>query len=98
MTAALSRDEIDRLAHLARLTLSDAEKTLFAAQLAGILDYAQQIAAVDTSGVPPTAHACAATPLREDRVEPSLPLAAALACAPDADRTAGLFKVPRVLA
>jgi aspartyl-tRNA(Asn)/glutamyl-tRNA(Gln) amidotransferase subunit C len=53
---------------------------------------------VDTSGVPATAHAMnASRTLREDEVKPSLPRDEALAAAPDADRSAGLFKVPRVL-
>lgn len=98
MSATFSRDEIERVARLARLALSDDEKDVFARQLGDILAYAQQIAAVDTSAVPPTAHVCSTTPLREDRVAPSLPRDAALAAAPDADRGAGFFKVPRVLA
>jgi aspartyl-tRNA(Asn)/glutamyl-tRNA(Gln) amidotransferase subunit C len=98
MSSTFSREEIARVAALARLALSEEETVLFARQLGDILAYARQIAAVDTSDVPPTAHVCAATPLREDRVQPSLPRDAALAAAPDADREAGLFKVPRVLA
>jgi aspartyl-tRNA(Asn)/glutamyl-tRNA(Gln) amidotransferase subunit C len=98
MSSTFSRDEIARVARLARLALTDEETDLFARQLGDILEYARQIAAVDTSHVTPTAHAGAATPLREDRVQPSLPRDAALAAAPEADREAGFFKVPRVLA
>jgi aspartyl-tRNA(Asn)/glutamyl-tRNA(Gln) amidotransferase subunit C len=98
MSSTFSRDEITRVARLARLALTDEETDLFARQLGDILEYARQIAAVDTSNVTPTAHVCAVTPLREDRVQPSLPRDAALAAAPDADRDAGFFKVPRVLA
>jgi aspartyl-tRNA(Asn)/glutamyl-tRNA(Gln) amidotransferase subunit C len=98
MPATFSRDEIARVARLARLALSDEETDLFARQLGDILAYAQQIAAVDTSDVPPTAHVSTAAPLREDRVQPSLPREEVLAAAPDADGETGLFKVPRVLA
>lgn len=98
MSSTFSRDEITRVARLARLALTDEETQLFARQLGDILEYARQIAAVDTSNVTPAAHAGAVTPLREDRVQPSLPRDAALAAAPDADRDAGFFKVPRVLA
>lgn len=98
MSATFSRDEIARVARLARLALSDEEAGLFARQLGDILAYAEQIAAVDTSNVPPTGHVLNAAPLREDRVQPSLSRDEALASAPDADRDSGLFKVPRVLA
>jgi aspartyl-tRNA(Asn)/glutamyl-tRNA(Gln) amidotransferase subunit C len=98
MSATFSREEIGRVARLARLALSDEETDLFARQLGDILAYAQQIDAVDTSDVPATAHVSAAAPLREDRVQPSLPRNEVLAAAPDADRETGLFKVPRVLA
>lgn len=97
MSVTFSRDEIVRVARLARLALSEAEKDMFAPQIAGILAYAEQIAAVDTTGVPPTARVGSATALRDDRVEPSLPRDVVLDAAPDADREAGLFKVPRVL-
>jgi aspartyl-tRNA(Asn)/glutamyl-tRNA(Gln) amidotransferase subunit C len=98
MSLTFSRDEVERVARLARLALTDEEKDLFARQLAGILAYAEQIAAVDTADVPPTAHVSPATGTREDHQRPSLPIDDALAAAPDADRDAGLFKVPRVLA
>ena len=57
-----------------------------------------EIQTIDTTSVPPMSHAAAAgTLFRDDTVEPSLPRDAALANAPDADRDAGLFRVPKVL-
>jgi aspartyl-tRNA(Asn)/glutamyl-tRNA(Gln) amidotransferase subunit C len=98
MSARFTRGDVERLAQLARLALTDDEKTLFARQLAGILDYAEHIQAVDTEGVPPTSHAHFAAPaLRDDVAGPSLDRADIMAGAPDADREAGLFKVPRVV-
>lgn len=97
MSATFSRGEIAHVARLARLALSPEEVDLFARQLGDILAYAQQIAAVDTSDVPPSTHISSAAPLREDRALPSLARDEVLAAAPDADRDSGLFKVPRVL-
>jgi aspartyl-tRNA(Asn)/glutamyl-tRNA(Gln) amidotransferase subunit C len=91
-------DDVERVARLARLALTDEEKQLFAVQLGDILKYAEQIRQVDTSGIPPTSHAAGtAASLRADEERPCLPRVEALAQAPDADREAGLFKVPRVL-
>jgi len=92
-----TRTDVERVAHLARLELTDDEKDLFARQLAGILAYAEQIQRVPTEGVPPTSHAGEAAMMRDDEIRPSLPREASLAAAPDGDVGAGLFKVPRVL-
>jgi aspartyl-tRNA(Asn)/glutamyl-tRNA(Gln) amidotransferase subunit C len=98
LSASLTPEEVARIAHLARLALTGDELPLFARQLAGILDYAEQLRGVDTTDVPPTSHPLALTaPCREDEVRPSLPTAEALRDAPDGDPRAGLFKVPRVL-
>lgn len=98
MSAIFSRQDVERVARLARLELNDEEKDLFARQLAGILAYAEQIQRVDTAGVEPTSHAAGrGGPLREDEARPSLPREVSLAAAPEADVAAGLFKVPRVI-
>jgi aspartyl-tRNA(Asn)/glutamyl-tRNA(Gln) amidotransferase subunit C len=95
---AFTPDDVDRIAELARLALTGEERALFSRQLADILRYAEQIQIVDTTGIPPTSHACAsAESLREDQERPGLTRDDALAAAPAADRQAGLFKVPRVL-
>lgn len=98
MPAPLTLADVERIAQLARLALTEEEKTLFSGQLADILAYAEQLREVDTAGVPATSHSVlAAGAFRDDNVRPSLPRADALASAPDADPSAGLFKVPRVL-
>jgi aspartyl-tRNA(Asn)/glutamyl-tRNA(Gln) amidotransferase subunit C len=98
MSDRFSREDVERVARLARLELDAHEKELFARQLAGILEYAEQIQRVDTAGIEPTSHAPGSgASMREDVVQPSLPREASLAAAPDADLKAGLFKVPRVM-
>ncbi len=98
MASKLTRDEVLRVAELARLELSDAEVELFTRQLDEILGYAQQVQDVETTGVSPTSHALAVEGAwRDDERVPSLDLDASLANAPSADRAAGLFKVPKVL-
>jgi aspartyl-tRNA(Asn)/glutamyl-tRNA(Gln) amidotransferase subunit C len=98
MSVIFSREDVERVARLARLELNAEEKDLFARQLAGILAYAEQIQRVDTAGIEPTSHAPGSgASLREDDLQPCLPREASLAAAPDADVAAGLFKVPRVL-
>jgi aspartyl-tRNA(Asn)/glutamyl-tRNA(Gln) amidotransferase subunit C len=94
----LGPDEVARIAQLARLAITDEELELYSRQLGDILTYAQQLQAVDTSGVPPTSHPLALTaPLREDDIRPSLARDKALSMAPEPDLAAGLFKVPRVI-
>ena len=95
----LGREDVERVARLARLRLSDSETGRFADQLRRILAYARQVQEVDTTGVPPMAHPFPdeAPRSREDAPAKSLPREEALAAAPDADREAGLFKVPRVM-
>ena len=98
MSSALAPEEVERISRLARLSLSTEERDLFARQLTGILQYAEQLREVDTTGVAPTSHPLAlSSPLREDDSRPPLPRPDVLRAAPDADPAAGLFKVPRVL-
>jgi aspartyl-tRNA(Asn)/glutamyl-tRNA(Gln) amidotransferase subunit C len=97
MSETFSRGDVERVARLARLELTAEEKDLFARQLAGILAYAEQIQRVPTDGVEPTSHAGDAAALRDDVVRPSLSREDSLANGPEADASAGLFKVPRVL-
>ena len=98
MPTILTIADVERVAALAQLELTDEEKQLFTKQLADILAYAEQVQAIDTSGVPATAHVHAAQRReREDVPQPCLSVEDALANAPDADREAGLFRVPRVI-
>lgn len=92
----LTREQVRHVAKLARLDLSDDELDRFTGQLAGILDHAAQVSALDTEGVPPTAHPFPmVNVLRPDVPRPSLDRAEVLACAPDAQD--GRFRVPRIL-
>lgn len=98
MSDRLTLADVDRVAALARLELTDQERQTFLGQLNEILGYAQQIQTIDTTGVPPTAHVLRGQPTdRPDELRPSLPVADALAAAPDPAVDAGLFKVPRVI-
>ncbi|MEQ1575643.1 MAG: Asp-tRNA(Asn)/Glu-tRNA(Gln) amidotransferase subunit GatC [Vicinamibacterales bacterium] len=98
MAPTLTIADVERIAALAQLELSDEEKTLFTRQLADILAYAEQVQALDTSGVPATAHVHVGHRAeRDDEPRPSLPVSEAVANAPDAATEAGLFRVPRVI-
>jgi aspartyl-tRNA(Asn)/glutamyl-tRNA(Gln) amidotransferase subunit C len=98
MPVRVTRHDVETIAALAQLALTDAEIDQFAAELTAILDFAAQVNEVDTSGVEATAHVVAAAPrLRPDEPQRSLARADALANAPDADPEAGWFRVPRVL-
>jgi aspartyl-tRNA(Asn)/glutamyl-tRNA(Gln) amidotransferase subunit C len=99
MPADLSLADVERIAALAHLALTDAEKHLYRRQLAGILAYARLLAELDTSGVDATSHVLAGHPAsRADEPRPPLGRADVLAAAPEPALDDGLFKVPRVLA
>ncbi len=92
----LTREDAAKIAALAKLAMTDAELDRAAVELGAILGHFEQIAAVDTSDVD-IAPAVVARALRADDPQPSLAPDQAFANAPDADRDAGLFRVPRVL-
>jgi aspartyl-tRNA(Asn)/glutamyl-tRNA(Gln) amidotransferase subunit C len=95
-TARLTRDAVEHVAKLARLALTDDEIDELTPQLAGILEHAASIAALDTSDVPPTAHPLPlVNVMRADEVRPSLDRAEVLAAAPATED--GRFLVPRIL-
>ncbi|MCS6825923.1 MAG: Asp-tRNA(Asn)/Glu-tRNA(Gln) amidotransferase subunit GatC [Caldilinea sp.] len=91
----LTIDDVRHVADLARLHLTDEEVRLYTQQLSAILDYAERLQEVDTSGVPPTPYVL---PLQnvmaEDVPQPSLPNEVALANAPD--KANGFFRVRAV--
>lgn len=98
MPAAFSRADVEKIARLANLELSDSELELFARQLGDILEYATQVQSIDTTGVPPTASVVTEHESdRRDDVLPSLDRRDALANAPDSNPDAGFFTVPRVI-
>jgi aspartyl-tRNA(Asn)/glutamyl-tRNA(Gln) amidotransferase subunit C len=93
----LTRADAQQIATLARLELTVAELDLFARQLTSILDYADRLQAVDTTGVPPYGASLAEAGWREDTPVPSLSQEDALRNAPGADLAAGTFVVPKVI-
>jgi aspartyl-tRNA(Asn)/glutamyl-tRNA(Gln) amidotransferase subunit C len=97
VSTALTVEDVERIARLANLELTREEKQLFTRQLADILAYAKQVQAVETTGVPATAHVNARGVERADAPKPSLPVSDAIANAPDSAPAAGLFRVPRVI-
>jgi aspartyl-tRNA(Asn)/glutamyl-tRNA(Gln) amidotransferase subunit C len=97
MATVLSPADVDRIATLARLELTDEERARFAVQLSAILGYADQVQQSDTSGVTSPGSSAASARVREDDLLPCLDRQLVLDQAPAADRAAGLFKVPRVI-
>jgi aspartyl-tRNA(Asn)/glutamyl-tRNA(Gln) amidotransferase subunit C len=92
----LSRQDVVQVSHLARLALSEAELETMTAQLGQIVEYIEQLAELDTSGVAPMAHAVELRNVfRPDEVTPSLLRDEALANAPKQDGEC--FLVPAVL-
>jgi len=93
---SLTMAEVEHIAELAKLSLTDEEKTLYREQLSAILDYAAVLQQVDTSAIPPTATVLPLrNVMRDDIVEPSMPREDVLANAPDAHE--GYFRVRAIL-
>ena len=94
--AKLSIQEVEAIAELAKLTLTNEEKMLFQEQLSDILDYAEMLQQLDTANIPPTASAIPLkNVMRPDVVELSLENEEALFNAPQAED--GSFRVKAVL-
>lgn len=94
---SLTLEEVDHIAALARLRLSEEEKELYRQQLSAILEYFAQLQSLDTSDVPPATSSLPGTKtlLRPDESRPGLTLASLLSNA--ADSEADQFRVPPVL-
>ena len=94
--ARISRDDVAHVARLARLDLTDDELEQFTEQLGAVLDHAADVAALDTEGVPSTAHPVPlANVLRDDVVTSGVDRDEVLAQAPATED--GRFRVPRIL-
>ena len=93
---SITRQDVEKVALLARLQLTDAELETLTEQLGQIVGYVDQLAEVDTSSVEPMAHAIELTNVfKDDVVGPSLPREEALANAPHQDERG--YLVPAVL-
>jgi aspartyl-tRNA(Asn)/glutamyl-tRNA(Gln) amidotransferase subunit C len=96
MTSPLRREDVAKVAKLARLTLSEAELDMFTEQLGQVLEHAQDIEALDLTDTIATAHPFGlVNVVRADLVRPCLPRDEVLAMAPDAED--GRFAVPRIM-
>ena len=92
----LSREEVQHVARLARLHLTDDELERMREQLDAILAYIDKLRELDVEGVAPTSHAVPLVDvMRDDALAPCLPQEEALANAPD--RAGEFFRVPRII-
>ncbi len=93
---AISREQVEHVARLARLGLTDDETDRLQQQLSAILGHMQMIDQLDTSAIPPTAQVIpVSSVMRDDEARPSLPVEEILKNAPR--REGDFFKVPPVL-
>jgi aspartyl-tRNA(Asn)/glutamyl-tRNA(Gln) amidotransferase subunit C len=92
----ISLKDVEHVARLARLELSEADKERMRQELDSILSYIDKLRALDTEGVEPTSHAVPMTNvMRDDMPRPSLPQDDMLANAPE--RSGEFFRVPRII-
>lgn len=92
----ISKEEVLKIARLARLALSEEEIELFTSQLSSILEYMEKLNEVPTDGIEPTFYTFVTeTPMRED--EPSTPEGTKMALREAPSHHKDLFKVPRVI-
>ena len=88
--------DVEHVARLSRLALTDQEKERMRRELDGILSYIDKLRALDTANVPPTSHAVPMTNvMREDEPRPSL--AQDLMLANAAERSGEFFRVPKII-
>lgn len=93
---AITRKDVEYVARLARLRLSEGEKEQFASQLARIVEYVEKLNQLDTARVEPTAHVLPLkNVMRPDEVRPTIARDAVLRLAPKA--ADGFIKVPQVI-
>ena len=93
---SIGKPEVEKIAHLARLSVGEREIGVYAQELSRILDFVQQMSEIDTTGIAPMAHPLEMTQrLRPDQVTESDRREEFQACAPSTDR--GLYLVPKVI-
>jgi aspartyl-tRNA(Asn)/glutamyl-tRNA(Gln) amidotransferase subunit C len=92
----ISREEVEKVAQLARMELTPAEADKFTGQLDQILQYFEKLGQLDTKDIEPTRHAIEITnAFRDDLVKPGYDSDTALKNAPDRDGP--FFKVPKII-
>ena len=93
---SVGKKEVEKIAGLARLYITEEEKEKYTTQLNVILEYMEQLNTVDTNNIEPLSHPFDLTNVvRKDEVKPSLSVDEALGNAPD--RSGDYFKVPKVI-
>ncbi|MFA5840292.1 MAG: Asp-tRNA(Asn)/Glu-tRNA(Gln) amidotransferase subunit GatC [Candidatus Margulisiibacteriota bacterium] len=93
---SITKHDVEHVAKLARLGLSEEEKELFTKQLSDILEFADSLKKLDTKDVPPTSHAVPIkNVLREDKFIAFNDPEAILANGPDTDKH--MFRVPKIM-
>ncbi len=93
----IDREQVKKVAHLARLNITEAEEEQFTGQLNSILDYFEQLSELDTENVPPTTRAIEVFNItRPDELEPFPNKDALLASAPEQE--GHYFRVPKIMA
>ncbi|PWT98963.1 MAG: Asp-tRNA(Asn)/Glu-tRNA(Gln) amidotransferase GatCAB subunit C [Candidatus Melainabacteria bacterium] len=91
----ITRDTVKHIAKLARLSLSEQEEALYTEQLGKIIEYFDELKAIDTTDVEPMCHALSITNvMRDDAVVASPGHASLLTGAPEAEK--GFFRVPKI--
>ncbi len=92
----IAKQEVEHVAKLARLELSEQETDQLTEQLSNILTYVEKLNELDTTSVEPTAHVLDMNNvMRDDVASPSLTQERALSNAPD--KSAGHYKVPKII-
>jgi len=95
---ALTRAQVQHIAELAKLRLTEEEIDRMTTQLSAILEHAARLQELDTDAIPPTANVVPLhNVMREDQVVPSLPRDDVLANAPDKDERGEFFRVRAIL-
>lgn len=88
--------DVEHIALLARLSLTEEERERFGSQLSSILSYVGKLNEIDTSGIEPASHVLEMKNImREDELRPSLPVEDALMNAPD--RSGNFYRVPKII-
>ena len=97
MSDTLTRADVDRIARLAHLELTESEAEQFTRQLGDILAYFDRLNRIDTTGVAATTHPVTSAPvMRDDELRPSMAPDDTFGNAPDRG-AGGLFRVPKVI-
>lgn len=96
----IDREQVHKVAHLARLDLTPAEEEKFTTQLSNILEYFEQLSELDTSDVPPTTRAIDMSNVtRPDQLNPYADRESILDSAPERETivSGDFFKVPQIM-